>query len=100
MRLNLTVLAVSAALLAAPAAFAQSQADLENDVSTPGDVLTYGMGYDLTRHSALTQINKDTVKRLVPAWRLLTCGQPRAGNVPADPQWRHVRDNAQCDGCG
>ena len=68
MRLNLTALAVSAALLAAPAAFAQSQADLENDVSTPGDVLTYGMGYDLTRHSALTQINKDTVKRLVPAW--------------------------------
>ena len=68
MRFSLTALAVSAALLAAPSAFAQSQADLENDVSTPGDVLTYGMGYDLTRHSAMTQINKETVKRLVPAW--------------------------------
>lgn len=68
MRLNLTALAVSAALLAAPSAFAQSQADLVNDANTPGDVLTYGMGYDLTRHSPLDEINKDTVKRLVPKW--------------------------------
>ena len=32
------------------------------------NVLNYGMGYDLRRFSTLTQINKDTVKRLVPLW--------------------------------
>jgi alcohol dehydrogenase (cytochrome c) len=31
-------------------------------------VLTYGMGYHQQRYSKLTQINKDTVKRLVPVW--------------------------------
>jgi len=33
-------------------------------------VLTYGMGYHLNRYSALDQINKGTVKRLVPVWNL------------------------------
>jgi len=32
------------------------------------DVLNYGMGYNLQRFSPLTQINKDTVKHLVPVW--------------------------------
>lgn len=54
--------------MAASGATAQSLDDLANDSKTPGDVLTYGMGYAQTRHSALSQINKDTVKRLVPAW--------------------------------
>jgi alcohol dehydrogenase (cytochrome c) len=31
-------------------------------------VLNYGMGYNLQRFSPLTQINKDTVKNLVPVW--------------------------------
>ncbi len=55
------------ALVAAPAG-AQSLEDLANDQATPGDILTYGMGYGMTRHSPLDQINKDTVKRLVPVW--------------------------------
>jgi alcohol dehydrogenase (cytochrome c) len=49
-------------------ALAQSADDLKNDEKTPGDVLTYGMGYSAQRYSPLTQINRDTVKRLVPAW--------------------------------
>lgn len=49
-------------------AFAQTADDLKNDDKTTGDVLTYGMGYSQNRFSTLTQINKDTVKRLVPAW--------------------------------
>lgn len=49
-------------------ALAQSAADLQNDEKTPGDVLTYGMGYSQQRFSPLTLINRDNVKRLVPAW--------------------------------
>src|SRR5262245_16745554 len=49
-------------------ALAQSADDLKNDDKTPGDVLTYGMGYSQQRYSPLTQINRDTVKRMVPAW--------------------------------
>src|SRR5262249_27034787 len=49
-------------------ALAQSADDLKNDDKTPGDVLTYGMGYSQQRYSPLTHINRDTVKRLVPAW--------------------------------
>ena len=47
---------------------AQTADDLKNDEKTPGDVLTYGMGYSQNRYSPLTHINRDTVKRLVPAW--------------------------------
>ncbi|MBV8751509.1 MAG: PQQ-dependent dehydrogenase, methanol/ethanol family [Hyphomicrobiales bacterium] len=50
------------------AALAQTAEDLRNDGKTPGDVLVYGMGYAGERFSPLTQINKDTVRRLVPVW--------------------------------
>ena len=49
-------------------AIAQPADDLKNDEKTPGDVLTYGMGYSQQRFSPLSQINRDNVKRLVPAW--------------------------------
>ena len=49
-------------------ALAQSAEDLKNDHKTPGDVLTYGMGYEQHRFSPLTHINRGNVKRLVPAW--------------------------------
>ena len=32
------------------------------------NVLNYGMGYNLQRFSTLNQINKDSVKNLVPVW--------------------------------
>lgn len=60
-------LALAASVASAPVS-AQTLADLANDANTPGDVLTYGMGYAQTRHSALSEINTDTVKRLVPVW--------------------------------
>ena len=47
---------------------AQTADELKNDAATPGDVLTYGMGYAQHRYSPLTQINRGNVKRLVPAW--------------------------------
>ncbi len=63
--------AILVALLsaAAPAlGLAQTVEDLKNDERTPGDVLTYGMGYSQQRYSPLTHVNRDNVKRLVPAW--------------------------------
>src|SRR5262245_32248628 len=49
-------------------AFAQTADDLKNDHKTPTSILTYGMGYEQHRFSPLTQINRDNVRRLVPAW--------------------------------
>jgi alcohol dehydrogenase (cytochrome c) len=49
-------------------ALAQSAKDPKNGALTTGDVPIYGMGYSQQRFSPLTQINRDTVKRLVPAW--------------------------------
>ena len=63
-------LAAGAALvtLAAAPALAQSDAALKADASTPGDILTHGMGYNNQRYSALKQINTQTVGKLVPKW--------------------------------
>jgi len=47
---------------------AQTADELRHDEKTPGDVLTYGMGYSQHRYSPLAHINRDNVKRLVPAW--------------------------------
>ena len=66
MRTTLLAALVSAAL--PMTALAQTADELKNDDKTPGDVLTYGMGYSQHRFSPLTQINRQTVKRLVPAW--------------------------------
>ena len=48
--------------------FAQSLQDLSADNKTNSDVLTYGMGYNNQRYSALNKINKGNVKNLVPVW--------------------------------
>src|SRR6266852_3117557 len=49
-------------------ALAQSAADLGNAANTPDRILTYGMSYSQLRFSTLKQIDRQTVKRLVPAW--------------------------------
>lgn len=61
------VLAVAPVAAAGPA-MAQSLNDLKADHSTPGDVLTYGMGYNNQRYSALKSVNKGNVGKLVPVW--------------------------------
>jgi alcohol dehydrogenase (cytochrome c) len=48
--------------------FAQSASDLANAAKTPDRILTYGMTYSQQRFSPLKEIDKQTVKRLVPAW--------------------------------
>jgi len=60
-----------AALLGASlpvAALAQSADEIKNAAATPHNVLTYGMSYSQQRFSPLDQINRQTVKRLVPVW--------------------------------
>ncbi len=62
-------LAASAALVSLSAPLhAQSLDALKADATTPGDVLTYGMGYSNQRYSPLKQINTSTVAKLAPAW--------------------------------
>ena len=66
--LRSTMLAALIGAVLPMSALAQTADELKNDERTPGDVLTYGMGYSQQRFSPLSQINKQTVKRLVPAW--------------------------------
>jgi alcohol dehydrogenase (cytochrome c) len=49
-------------------ALAQSDEDLRNAGKNQSEILTYGMSYSQQRFSPLNQINRQTVKRLVPAW--------------------------------
>lgn len=67
-------LLLGAALCAAvgSAAHAQTQQELTRDGNggNTDNVLTYGMGYHQQRYSPLKQINKSTVKRLVPVWSM------------------------------
>jgi len=51
-------------------ALAQTLDDLKNDGKNTDNVLTYGMGYHQHRYSALKQIDKTNIKRLVPVWNL------------------------------
>ena len=64
----LAIFTAAALSLSAYGATAQTLDDLKNDAATPGDVLTYAMGYDLKRYSLLDQINLETIDRLVPVW--------------------------------
>ena len=56
-------------LIACPAvALGQTADEIKNAQQTPQNILTYGMSYNQQRFSALSQINRDTVKQLVPVW--------------------------------
>ena len=62
--------AVVVTMLAVGNASAQTLDELKADGKNPDNVLTYGMGYAQQRYSPLNQINRNTVKRLVPIWNL------------------------------
>jgi alcohol dehydrogenase (cytochrome c) len=67
--MKLTTAALALVLFGGGAS-AQTLDELKRDGSNTDNVLTYGMGYNLQRYSALKQIDKTTVKRLVPVWNL------------------------------
>lgn len=58
----------AALALLATSLHAQSLDDLKRDSATPGDVLTYGMGYNNQRYSPLKQINTGNAAKLRPVW--------------------------------
>ena len=68
MKLFALVCAVTAVVCTGAAA--QSLDDLKNDGKNADNILTYGMGYHQNRYSPLSQIDKTTIKRLVPVWNL------------------------------
>ena len=61
-----SALAAIAALLLPLAAHAQTAEDLANSAKNTDNVLNYGMGYDLRRFTALTQIDTHNVRHLAP----------------------------------
>ena len=64
-----SLLAAAFAALLPFAAQAQTTADLTMGAQKDtANVLNYGMGYDLQRFSPLKQIDRTTIKRLVPVW--------------------------------
>jgi len=64
--------AASIIFLLCASSSAQTLDDLKQDGNggSTDNILTYGMGYHQHRYSPLKQIDKQTVKRLVPVWSL------------------------------
>ena len=61
-------MAIGLAFIVSHGASAQTSEQLVKGATDTSNVLNYGMGYNLNRFSTLNQINKDTVKNLVPVW--------------------------------
>jgi alcohol dehydrogenase (cytochrome c) len=66
--MKIAALVVGIALGVPMVASAQTTDELVKGVSNTGDVLNYGMGYNLQRYSTLTQINAGNVHKLSPVW--------------------------------
>ena len=74
---TLVLSALSATLTAQAAGV--TDAMIANDAKSGNDVLSYGMGTQGQRYSALTQINTKTVAKLVPAWSFSFGGEKQRG---------------------
>ena len=79
MRNTLLSLLVGAALTSLGAQAAVTDAMIENDAKTPGDVLSWGIGQQGQSYSPLKQINAGTIGRLVPAWSFSFGGEKQRG---------------------
>ena len=53
--------------------------DILNDAKTVEDVVSYGMGQKGQRYSTMTQVNKKSVKDLVPVWNFSFGGEKMRG---------------------
>ncbi|ANA32576.1 PQQ-dependent methanol/ethanol family dehydrogenase [Ralstonia mannitolilytica] len=81
---TLRVIALAAAVVAASlAAHAATppvtDAMIDNDAKSPGDVLSWGMGPQGQRYSTLAKINTKNVSQLVPAWSFSFGGEKQRG---------------------
>ena len=92
------LLAAAVAALVPLSGHAQTAGDLmkgaQNDTA---NVLNYGMGYDLQRFSPLTQINRDTVKHLVPVWNYSYDDNKSEESQPLVYQGRALRHDQRGD---
>ena len=81
MKRNLLASMIGFALLTGSTAFAAGVTDamIEADAKTGKDVLSWGMGQQGQRYSPLTQINTNTVSKLVPAWSFSFGGEKQRG---------------------
>jgi alcohol dehydrogenase (cytochrome c) len=66
--MKIAALVAGIALVTPVLVSAQTSAELVKGATDTGDVLNYGMGYNLQRYSPLTQINTKTVHKLAPVW--------------------------------
>lgn len=73
--------ALVAAAVAVPAVASAKVTDamIQKDAATAGDILSWGMGTEGQRYSPLSDINVDNVGRLVPAWSFSFGGEKQRG---------------------
>ncbi|MGB0747867.1 MAG: PQQ-dependent methanol/ethanol family dehydrogenase [Magnetospiraceae bacterium] len=74
-----TVLSAALGLAMAPVNAAVTEDDVAKDATITSQIVTNGMGRDAQRFSPLDQINKSTVKKLVPAWAFSFGGEKQRG---------------------
>ncbi|OPX54706.1 alcohol dehydrogenase (cytochrome c) [Oceanospirillum multiglobuliferum] len=70
---------VSAMMVAGTASAKVTDADINNDHLTTGDVVTNGLGLQGQRFSPLTKVNANTVKDLRPVWSFSFGGEKQRG---------------------
>jgi len=71
---------IAASLLSLGTAYAGvTQQQIDADASTPGDVLSSGLGPENQRYSTLAQINTSNVQNLVPVWSFSFGGEKQRG---------------------
>ena len=71
---------IAASLLSLGTAYAGvTQQQIDADATTPGDVLSSGMGPQNQRYSTLSQINTSNVQNLVPVWSFSFGGEKQRG---------------------
>lgn len=81
MKRKLLASTIGMALITGSSAFAAAVTDamIENDAKSTGDVLSWGMGTQGQRFSTLSKINAGNVSKLVPAWSMSFGGEKQRG---------------------
>ncbi|WP_296227773.1 PQQ-dependent methanol/ethanol family dehydrogenase [Ralstonia sp. UBA689] len=77
--ISLAAACMAASLAAHAATPPVTDAMIEGDAKSPGDVLTWGMGTQGQRYSGLTKVNTKNVSQLVPAWSFSFGGEKQRG---------------------
>ena len=79
MKLKLLSLMVAAGLSSMAAHAAVTQAMIDNDAKSTGDIVSWGIGPQGQRYSPLKQINTGNINRLVPVWSFSFGGEKQRG---------------------